>query len=94
MTTVDEVVSILKKNVEEKKFVDISAGVEKLFDVSPTTFLSALSNLIAEGGYRIYKRIKTQIGTDKQVTLKILTKDTGVKYRDVYEADVLPIEKD
>jgi hypothetical protein len=94
MTTVDEIVSILKKNVEEKKFVDISSGVEKLFDVSRTTFLSALSNLVAEGGYRIHKRIKTQIGTGKQVKLKILTKDTGVTYRDVYEADVKPVEKD
>ena len=95
MTTIDELVSILKKNVEEKTFVDVSPGVEKLFDVSERKFRTALERLKTqnEGDYQFFKRIKTQVGTDKKVTLNLLAKK-GVTYREVYDADIRPIEKE
>lgn len=71
----------LKKAVEEDKFVDVGAGVEKYLGISNTKLKNAVI-LLEEQGYKVHKIYQIQQGTGRRTTIKVLTKN-DVKYGEV-----------
>ena len=62
---------MLKKQVDEKKYVDVGAGVETRLNMSPQMLNAAISKL-GEQGYHVEKVYVEQVGTGKQTTIKTL----------------------
>lgn len=83
---------MLKRQVEEKTYVDIGAHVEKslpLSDnsaaeigISSTKFNTAVA-MLEEEGYRVHTVQIPQVGTGENTTVKVLTKP-GVEQREVF----------
>ena len=65
---------MLKKQVDEKKYVDIGAGVELYpqVGVSRTKFNTAVAVLEQQGYKKYYVKVE-QLGTGKETTIKVLT---------------------
>lgn len=76
---------MLKKQVDEKKYVDIGAGVELYpqVGVSRTKFNTAVA-LLEEQGYKKYYVKVEQLGTGKETTIKVLT-PPGTTYSELYK---------
>lgn len=75
---------MLKRQVEEKEYLDVGSHVEKSLDIgiSPDKFKTALS-LLKEEGYNVHNvPIRTQ-GTGEQIKYLILTKP-GVTQKDAF----------
>jgi hypothetical protein len=89
--SVEEIVTILKNNVDTEGLVDVISVVEKKFGVSTTRFRSALS-LLEEEGYKLYLRPATQIGTGKKTFIKVLAPSDS-KYKDTYDQSIHPIKE-
>jgi predicted transcriptional regulator len=62
---------ILKKNVDEKKYLDVGSGVENYLDVSDTRLNTAVA-MLKEEGYKVHHLRVTQLGTGKETSLKVL----------------------
>lgn len=62
---------ILKKNVDEKGYIDVGAGIEGYLGVSRTRLKTAISSL-EEEGYQVYKLQVVQVGTGKKTNLFVL----------------------
>ena len=62
---------LLKKNVDEKKYIDVGAGVENQLGISQVKLRAAVQKL-AEEGYHIENVYVEQVGTGKQTTIKTL----------------------
>jgi hypothetical protein len=90
--SVDKIVEILKEKVEEKEVVDVSHGAEKLFATSRVKFQLSLDQLKAEG-YNVYYRMFTQVGTEKRISIKVLSAP-GSTYKEMYYKSVNLIDKD
>lgn len=91
--TKDEIVDILRKNVDAKKIVDVGKGVEDLLGVPMTKVIAALEELRNEG-YQTFILIKNQKDTDEKLRLKVLAV-SDLSYREVFESkEIHPIEKD
>lgn len=90
--SVEEIATILKKNVDAKKLVDIDAGIEELFGASKPKFRAAL-DILRKEGYQVVIRITTQAGTGKKSAMKILATPKA-NYKDVYDYKIHPIETD
>lgn len=73
--------NMLRKEVGEKKYLDIGAGVESHVHVSRTKLNTAIAELELEG-YKIQYVQVDQLGTDKKTTIKVLTKG-DVTYSDL-----------
>ena len=68
-----EVISMLEKAVEDNRYVDVGAGVEKYLNVSEQKMKNAVL-LMEEQGYKVSTIYQQQQGTGKRTRLKILTK--------------------
>lgn len=68
---VQNTADLLKKNVDEKKYIDVGAGVENQLGISSEK-LSAACKKLAEQGYHIENVYVEQVGTGKQTTIKAL----------------------
>lgn len=68
---VQNTADLLKKNVDEKKYIDVGAGVENQLGISSEK-LSAACKKLAEEGYHIENVYVEQVGTGKQTTIKAL----------------------
>jgi DNA-binding transcriptional regulator YiaG len=75
--------NMLKGQVEEKKYLDIGAGVEYHIGVSGTKLKAAIAKL-QEEGYKVQYLKVQQLGTGKNTTLKVLTKD-DVTYSELFK---------
>ena len=67
------VADILKKAIEEQKYIDVGHGVESHMHISKDKLRHAVSLLEAEG-YKVESHYQQQIGTGKPTTIKVLTK--------------------
>ena len=74
-------VAMLKKEVDEKKYLDVGVGIETQLGVSKTKLDTALYKLCDEG-YKIQYIREPQVGTGKLTSLKVLTKE-DVGYREL-----------
>lgn len=68
---VQNTADLLKKNVDEKKYIDVGAGVENQLGISSEK-LSAACKKLSEQGYHIENVYVEQVGTGKQTTIKAL----------------------
>ena len=77
--------NMLKQQVDEKKYVDIGAGVELYpqVGVSRTKFNTAVA-LLEEQGYKKYYVKVEQLGTGKETTIKVLT-PPGTTYSELFK---------
>lgn len=70
----EELMNVLKKCVEDGKYVDVGGGSELRLNVSEQKLKNACI-ILAEQGYKIHSLKTQQAGTPYKTTLKILTKD-------------------
>ena len=70
----EELMNVLKKCVEDGKYVDVGGGSELRLNVSEQKLKNACI-ILAEQGYTIHSLRTQQAGTPYKTTLKILTKD-------------------
>ena len=68
---VQNTADLLKKNVDEKKYIDVGAGVENQLGISSEKLSAAIKKL-GEQGYHIENVYVEQVGTGKQTTIKTL----------------------
>lgn len=80
-TITESTANMLKSQVDEKKYLDIGAGVESHIGVTRTKLNTAIAQLELEG-YKVQYVQVDQLGTDKKTTIKVLTKD-DVTYSDL-----------
>lgn len=76
-------VSVLKAQVDEKRYVDIGQNVWLLRGIPETTFKNAVA-VLKEQGYKIYYPKVKQLGTNKETTLKVMVRPdvTGAEFRE------------
>lgn len=77
----DNTRAMLVKSVEEKKYIDIGAGVEHQLGISPTVMKNAVQKLKDEG-YEIHYLKVDQPGTGEKTSMKVLTAP-GVPWSEV-----------
>lgn len=70
----EELMNVLKKCVEDGKYVDVGGGSELRLNVSEQKLKNACI-ILSEQGYKIHSLKTQQAGTPYKTTLKILTKD-------------------
>lgn len=63
--------TMLKENVDKKKYIDIGVGVENQLGISQTKLRAAVKSLEKEG-YHVETIYVEQLGTGKQTTVKVL----------------------
>jgi hypothetical protein len=61
----------LREEVAEKKYLDVGTGVEQFIGISETKLKAAIAKL-KEEGYKIHQIKITQLGTNKETTVKVL----------------------
>lgn len=72
---------MLKRNVDEKGFIDVGAGVERYMDISQTKLNTAIA-MLEEEGYKVHKFSVEQLGTGQKTNMKVLA-PPGTTYPDV-----------
>lgn len=75
--------AMLKREVDDKKYIDIGSGVEAHLGISGTKLSTAVA-MLQEEGYTIHYLKVEQLGTGKQTTLKVLAKP-DVPYSEVFK---------
>ena len=70
----EELMNVLKRCVEDGKYVDVGGGSELRLNVSEQKLKNACI-ILSEQGYKIHSLKTQQAGTPYKTTLKILTKD-------------------
>jgi biotin operon repressor len=83
--------NMLREHVEQKRMIDVGAGVETQLGIARTKLNTAIS-LLEEEGYKLhYVKVK-QLGTGKETSIKVLTKD-DVSYSEVAKnkSEIRPI---
>lgn len=68
----DTTAAVLRDHVEEKKYLDVSRGVEAHMGVTRDTLNKSIAKLQDEG-YKIHYIKEPQIGTGLETTIKVLT---------------------
>lgn len=66
-------VNMLKKQIDEKKYLDVGAGVESHLGVSRTKLNTAIAELEMQGYKLAYVKVE-QLGTGKKTSIKVLRK--------------------
>lgn len=70
----DNITEDLKKNVEEKGYIDVGVGVNQMMGISKTKLMASLEKLKEEGYYTHEIYVK-QLSTGDWTRVKVLTKD-------------------
>ena len=81
MQQTENVINMLKKAVDDQRYIDVGAGVEKYLGVSNQKMKNAVL-LMEEQGYKVHTIYQQQQGTGQRTRIKILTKD-DVSYGEV-----------
>jgi predicted transcriptional regulator len=76
--------AMLKQQVDDKKYIDIGAGVERQLGISKDKLNTAVA-VLKEQGYTVHSVQVDQLGTQNKTTLKVLC-PPGTEYRDVKAA--------
>jgi hypothetical protein len=79
----DTIMGTIQRHVDEKKFIDVGAGVEYSLGVSKERLKTAVGMLVNDDGYTLHYVQIPQLGTDKKTTLKVLA-PPGMTYKEVY----------
>lgn len=74
---------VLKKEIADKKYIDIGAGVEHYMGISSTKLRAAVQMLIDEGYTKHYIQVK-QAGTGKMTSIKVLA-SPDTTYGEIYK---------
>lgn len=74
---------VLKKQISEKSFIDIGAGIEHYMGISSTKLRAAVQMLVDEGYTKHYIQVK-QAGTGKMTSIKVLA-PPDASYSEVYK---------
>lgn len=88
---ITQTANMLREHVEQKRMIDVGAGVETQLGITRTKLNTAIS-LLEKEGYKIhYVKVK-QLGTGKETSIKVLTKD-DVPYSEVAKnkSEIRPI---
>lgn len=80
---IERTMEMLKNQVDQKKYLDVGAGVENQVGVSRTLLNTSVAGL-EEKGYKLQYVLTQQLGTNKSTTIKVLTKD-DVPYSEVFK---------
>lgn len=64
----------LKKELETKEYLDVGKGTELYLGVPESKLRSALA-MLKDEGYQVYNMDVSQLGTDKETKMKVLTKE-------------------
>lgn len=75
------IASMLKSNVDDKKYVDIGAGVENRLGITDTKLRTAVA-ILKEKGYVVHPVQTPQVSGPNKTTVKVLAVP-GTSYRDV-----------
>ena len=78
-------VNILKDSVDEKKYIDVSAGVSRYMEVPDATFKAAVKQLVDSGDYDKKQIHVKQIANPNQYTNTDVLVKAGTKLNDIYE---------
>jgi len=78
-----ETANVLKKVVDEKNYIDVGAGIERHLGISRTKMDTAVG-LLEEEGYKVHYVTVRQLGTGKNTSIKVLTKE-DTTYSEVYK---------
>lgn len=70
----EELIKVLKKTVDDGKYVDVGGGTELRLNVSEQKLKNACI-ILSEQGYKIHSFKTQQAGTPYKTTIKVLTKD-------------------
>ena len=84
----EKTAEMLKQQIEEKKYIDVGAGVENQLGITRTKLNTAISDL-ENNGYKVsYVKVE-QLGTGNMTSIKVLTK-ADVPYSEIYnnKADI------
>lgn len=86
-----ETANMLRSHVDKKGMIDVGAGVETHLGIARTKLNTAIS-LLEEDGYKIHYVKVRQLGTGKDTSIKVLTRD-DVTYSDVAKnrSEIKPI---
>ena len=80
----ENISTVLKEQVNDKKYIDIGVGVERHLGISRTKLNTVVEKLKSEEGYTTHFINVEQLGTGKLTRIKVLAKpDTD--YREVYK---------
>lgn len=74
---------VLKKNVDEKGFIDIGPGTELDLNVSPTRMKTAVA-MLKEEGYTVHQIYVDQMGTNHKTTITVLA-PPDTEYKEVFK---------
>jgi DNA-binding CsgD family transcriptional regulator len=88
---ISQTANMLREHVDQKKMIDVGAGVETHLGIARTKLNTAIS-LLEEEGYKVhYVKVK-QLGTGKDTSIKVLTRD-DLTYSDVAKnrSEIKPI---
>lgn len=80
--------AMLRRQIDEKNFIDVGAHVENQLNISDTKLKTAVA-VLREEGYKLHYIKVTQLGTGNQTTFKILSKP-DVPWKDVNAAAQIP----
>lgn len=79
----EKTAELLKQQIEEKKYIDVGAGVENQLGITRTKLNTAISDL-QNNGYKLsYVKVE-QLGTGNKTSIKVLTKE-DVPYSEIYK---------
>lgn len=79
----DATSTVLRDEVEKKKYLDVGSGVEHHMKVSQSRLAIAIAKLREEGYTLHYVKVE-QLGTGQQTTMKVLAKP-GTTYSEVFK---------
>lgn len=77
-----ETADLLKKEVDEKGYIDVGGGTNHYLGISRTK-LDATVDLLKEDGYKVYYIQETQVGTGKPTSYRVLVNE-NTPYGEVY----------
>lgn len=81
-----DLIEALKERVKDVGYVDVGSDVNLFMGISKTQ-LDAVVFALKEEGYNVYYQQTRQLGTGKDTTLKVLTKEDWPTFRDAYMND-------
>lgn len=82
-----ETVNLLRDQVDSKKMIDVTAGVEKSLGISKVRLETAVDYLNKAEGYPIYKGGIPRINTKGQQTNQKVLCKPGTEYKEIYDFD-------
>lgn len=81
---VENTANILKKSIEDFKYIDVGENINLYLGISETKLSNAIHFLTRGGNYKIHYLSQEQLGTGKKTSIKVLTK-SDIPYSEVFK---------